>query len=278
MDYYACYDNLLSFFPKDPSYLIIQYCFAKCHDCNDMYVDEYYECECNILRCKHHNWLNTTYYNNSFNCDNCGKIDYKVVRQRSYNICIICTEPYANFGYNDIICVCDIHKYFRKIINYCPLYKKRIYRKKTCYSDTTTSLYNNSGKQCSFCQRKCFGLRSCKCKKYCSYCFVMCAWSEHNEYVCNDCCGKNINEKTCLSFTLDIHIICHQGDCTENAVYGCYGILLFCWQHDCKALDLIPMFSACKSDNCYKLVVDSHDNCYDHTTNKIRTQIQYMIS
>ncbi len=144
-------------------------------------------------------------------------------------------------------------------------------------NDSSMSIYNKNGKKCSFCRRRCLGLRSCKCKKYCSYCFAICVWSEVNDYVCNDCCNKDhIHDSYNLECAHDVNINCHRKNCDGYAYYGCYGIILFCAVHSDYVFD-IDMDTTCKQLYCFKLVVDDKQRCYDHTSNKIRARIQYMI-
>ncbi len=296
MDYYSAYNTLCLFFETDVSYITLQYIFVKCHDCNDMYVDEYYECACEIkiFRCKHHTFLRTIQIESQLYCSICIKNQHMSKRK---NIRISCKyigcHNDALYGYKDIVCYCRDHADFIKTIflnaiccqSFCI---NKMITSLRCdihrglyelidYSDKTLSRLSNYGDKCSFCKRTYIGLIQCKCKKYCSYCFVLCVWKQDGEYVCNTCFIEN---KKSVNHRVWIGLKCHNGDCKSNINFGIYGVALFCSDHynrDTRLGELVYMNSSCFVRDCRKNVVHDH-KCFDHTAKKMRKKIMYMIS
>ncbi len=303
MDYYSTYNTLCLFFETDVSYVTLQYIFVKCNDCNDMYVDEYYECQCNIFRCKHHAYLKTITCDKKIYCNSC---NYNFITKFNYSVRIKCIRCHnvALYGYKDIICYCDKHNnqfgqtiYWRtrcREINYPSPNHATSFKGGSCTNrkitiescnvhmkctdrinyDGVPILLSITGEQCYLCKKKYATLIACRCNKYCIYCLIISTWKEDNEYVCNKC--NEYDHKKMISRSLTM--ICHYYNCNNLAVFGIYGIILFCEKHINEFPALIFMQYWCTYYNCYKRVVDTNKRCFDHTTDKMRKKIMYMIS
>lgn len=254
MDYYACFNVLSNIYKKDLALTITTYLFVKCVDCNDMYVSEYYE-RVRRFRCIQH--------------------DYAFSLRTGGNTIIACRycSKRATFGYKDRLVYCIVHYAFKKITM----------NRHTSISDLylyTTSIYDNSGKRCSFCKKPCLNMRSCQCRSYCQYCFVMCVYKNYEKYVCKSC-DTGIGSGGYLSF-VSMNIMCHDNKCESSARYGIFGTVLFCDKHfkehsdefsNCLITDVVNI---CKYDGCFKIPVGD-GYCYEHSSKKIQKIVKYFI-
>lgn len=264
MDYYGAYKELVSYAPKQLIMYVLEYIFVKCADCNDSYVEEYYECNCGTKRCKHHAYINTRFYKTIVLCyKKCRKSVSNTNVSLSYPdiACIICGHS-AYYGYKDLVCYCYTHTKFAKIT----------YSYGQISIMNEMSLYDEKGEPCSFCNKKCLNMKTCLCKKYCSYCFVIHCWKKEDDYVCNDCKMKTEGAEYSV---VDSGILCHKLDCIIPAVFTNNFTLLWCSNHRSN-LSNVSIFRTCVVDNCKKIRIYK-DRCYDHVSEKVKKWIKYMV-
>lgn len=259
MDYYSAYNLLLSYSPKELAMHVLEYIFVKCADCNDSYFEEYYECACETKRCIHHHYIKVYSVDGVIICNkpNCGQ---KINPGTLVRIpCIVCGKR-AEYGFRDRVCYCFNHSHFVKWTHvYGALHKQH----------QIMSLYDEKGISCSFCKKKYLNVRSCLCKNFCSYCFLIHCWIKENNYVCNDCDKVCSGEYNVLEYG---KTVCHFEGCNNIAIHVDNGIILWCDEHTtntCVSTRLI-----CYNLHCYKVRIDDK-NCYYHASNKEKRRIEF---